>query len=434
MTPTLSEPAGPITSTERAPVLDALRGLALFGILVANLHAMAQWGAEGAPDPASLATAATDRAADFLHVMLVEGKFYSLFSLLFGIGFAVQLERAAARGEGVGRYVRRLLWLLAIGLVHLFAVYTGDILTLYALVGLLLVPLRRLPDRALLATAAVLLLVPVTTYALYWLAGIGVAAPFWALAGAYAASHVPDGMTQYDVWASGDWSLFFLERRVGAFYRMADLVDQMRPAKVLALFLVGLWVGRRRLYADLDRWTPLLRRVAFVGLGVGLPANALWAWLDTQDVLYGGPPDFAGSALGVVQTLGYAAGVAPLALGYAALFALAWRSAAGRRAAGWLAPAGRMALTNYLGQSLVMIALLFGAGLGLVGRLGPTLLWPIALAVVAAQAGLSAAWLARFRFGPAEWLWRSLTYGHAQPLTLATTALHPPDPVLPHAP
>ncbi len=432
MTPTLPEPAGPVTAAERVRLLDALRGLALFGILIANFHAMALWGADGAPDPASLPTAATDRAADFLHVMLVEGKFYSIFSLLFGIGFAVQLGRAAERGEGVGRYAHRLLVLLGIGLVHLVFVYTGDILALYALVGLLLVPLRRLPDRALLVSAAALLLVPVATYALYWLAGVGVADPFWVLADWHAAwVGIPEGVTRYDVWASGDWSLFFLERRLGAFYRMADLVDQMRPAKVLALFLVGLWVGRRKLFARLDEAAPLLRRVALAGLGIGLPANALVAWLDEQGVMFGGPPDFAGSGLGLVQVLAYAAGVAPLALGYAALFALAWQSAWGRRATGWLAPAGRMALTNYLGQSLVMIALFFGAGLGLAGRVGPTLLWPLALLVVVAQAALSAAWLAQFRFGPAEWLWRSLTYGRAQPMRVGPPAAPPAEPVSP---
>ena len=419
MTPTAPDAIYPasVLAAERAPVLDGLRGLALFGILVANLSAMALWGADGAPDPATLATAATDPAADFLHVMLVEGKFYSIFSLLFGIGVALQIERATDRGEGVGRVVRRLLVLLGIGLVHLVFVYTGDILALYAVVGLVLVALSRLPDRALLPAAGILLFVPVASYAGYWLAGVSVAGPLFALADANFARLFPSGdVSRYGVWASGDWRLFFLERLVGAPYRVADLVGQMRPAKVLALFLVGLWAGRRRLYARLDDAAPLLRRVAVAGLVVGLPANAALAWLDTQDVMYGGPPDFAGSALGLAQTTAYAVGVAPLALAYAAMFALAWRTVRGRNLLGRLAPAGRMALTNYLAQSVVMIALLFGAGLGLVGRLGPTLVWPLAACVVAVQAVLSAAWLARFRLGPAEWLWRSLTDGRARPM------------------
>lgn len=423
---TAGGPAAPVPTDERAAVLDVLRGLALFGILVANLHAMSLWGATGALDPRTLPTAALDPAADFLQVALVEGKFYSIFSLLFGIGFAIQLQRAAERGDGTGRYVRRLLVLLGVGVAHLLFVYTGDILALYALVGLLLVPLRRLSDRAVLLVAAALLLVPVARYALYWRGGIGVADPLWALADGYAASQVPERLSRYEVWASGDWRLFFLERRVGALFRAADLVEQMRPAKVLSMFLVGLWVGRRRLYARLDEARPLLRRVAFVGLGAGLPANVLMAWLDARDVMYGGPPDFAGSALGLVQTLTYAVGVAPLALGYAALAGLAWTHPARRRMLGWLAPAGRMALTNYLLQSLVMIGLFFGAGLGLAGRLGPTILWGIALAVVALQSAASAAWLARFRFGPAEWLWRVLTYGRWQPMRRAT-----PEP-MPH--
>jgi len=408
--------AAPVAPAERAAVLDALRGFALFGILVANFMVMARWGAEGAPDPASFPTAATDPTAHFLQVMLVEGKFYSIFSLLFGIGFAVQLQRAEERGQGNARYALRLLVLLAIGMMHLAFVYTGDILALYAVVGFLLIPLRRLPNRAVLWLAGALLIVPVAVYAAYWAWNWGIADPLWDLGEWNYLRLGPPELTGVELWRSGDWGLFLQQRQMAFMERVASLVEEMRPAKVLALFLVGLWVGRRRLYANLDEAAPLLRRVAAWGLAVGLSANALMAWLDGQGVLYGAPPDYAGTGLGLLQVTAYAVGVAPLGVAYAALFALAWGSARGRRAVGWLAPAGRMALTNYLAQSFIMIAVLFGAGLGLIGRIGPTVIWPLAFAIVVGQAALSAAWLTRFRFGPAEWLWRSLTYGRAQPM------------------
>lgn len=430
MNPTLTaEPAGPVTASERVAVLDALRGIALFGVCVANLIAvLSLYGVPGAPDPATLPTAATDPAAEFLMHVLVEGKFYSLFSLLFGIGFAVQLQRAEARGEGVSRYVRRLLVLFGIGLAHILLVWPGDILALYALVGLLLVLLRRLSDRALLVTAAVLLLVPVADYAAYWLTdgAWAPAEPFFDAAQRMGRARLrpllPGQGGAIAAALSEDWQVLFVRNQVGLIRRMGSLIEQVRPAKVLAMFLIGLWVGRRSLFRDLDAAAPLLRRVALVGLGVGLPLNVLLAWLMEQDVLYGPRPDFAASPLGLVQTLAYALGVAPLALGFAASFALAWRAPRGRRAGGLLAPAGRMALTNYLTQTVIAIALFYGVGLGLAGTVGPTLLWPLAAVIIAVQATTSAVWLRRFRFGPVEWLWRSLTYGRAQPMRLAPPA------------
>ena len=148
----LSSPT-PVAETDRAELLDALRGFALGGVCLANLFvSFSQWNEPGALPAAALATAATDPTAAFLIRALVDGKFYSLFSLLFGIGFAVQLQSATARGDVQLRTYRRRLWvLLGIGLVHLFFLWSGDILAFYALVGLLLVRLRHLSDRALCA-------------------------------------------------------------------------------------------------------------------------------------------------------------------------------------------------------------------------------------------------------------------------------------------
>jgi uncharacterized protein len=145
-------------------------------------------------------------------------------------------------------------------------------------------------------------------------------------------------------------------------------------------------------------------------LALGLVANAGWTWikLDLR-------PDFL-SWPGVAESAGYALGVAPLALAYAAGIALLWQRAWWQRRFATLAPVGRMALTNYLLQTVVAIALFYGIGFGWAGKVGPTLILVLVVVVFAAQVQLSALWLRHFRYGPAEWLWRSLTYGQRQPM------------------
>ncbi len=412
----LAAPAAPVAETDRAALLDALRGFALFGVCLANLFSgFSLWG-----DPQAVAltqgpTAATDPAFAFLIRAFVEGKFYSLFSLLFGIGFAVQLQSAEARGDtGLRTYRRRLWVLLGIGLFHLIVIWPGDILMFYALVGLLLIRLRRLPNRALLRWAAVLLLLPVPLWAVFWLGGgwqakvpLTLAAPFYAVG---ALLDAQAGIkSYYQLMTTPDWGLFAKAMRSGFFYRAGDLLFQWRMCKVLAMFLLGLWVGRQQLFRAPAAHRSLLRAVAGWGLGVGLPASVLNAYLD------GGGAYSAGQAPGLAFAALYALGVGPLALGYAATFALAWTHPAGQRLQQQLAPLGRMALTCYLSQSLIASALFLGIGLGWAGKVGPTLLVPLALAIITTQILACRWWLQRFQFGPAEWVWRSLSYGARQP-------------------
>jgi uncharacterized protein len=187
----------------------------------------------------------------------------------------------------------------------------------------------------------------------------------------------------------------------------------MRFTKVLGMFLVGLWIGRFALYAKLDQYRPLLRKTARLGLGVGLPVSALKAifsmWPDAPPTI-----EFAAETC-------YVVGTPTLALGYAAGFALMWESGK-ERLLDWAAPAGQMALTNYLMQTVLQSFIFYGWGLGLIAKLGLVFVFPLSLALFALQVAYSRWWLARFRFGPVEWLWRSLTYGRAQPMRWAAVA------------
>ncbi|HEX8691194.1 MAG TPA: DUF418 domain-containing protein [Longimicrobium sp.] len=408
----MMKPADP---TERVELLDALRGFALFGVCLANLFVFSYWDSPAAGG-LSRYDLPTDGAAAFLMHALVEGKFYSIFSLLFGLGFALQLQRAEARGgDGLPLFSRRVRVLMLIGLAHLLLLWYGDILLFYALMALVLVRMRHLDDGRALRRAAVCVFLPIVQYLPVIVSfALTPAIPFFAglfgLSKLYGVDVMHMSEAMFGMFTSGSVGDWFELSTLGVFFRYADLVFTGRPFKVLAMFLVGMVVGRRAMWAALDANAALLRRVALWGYAIGLPANLVWAAVrDPQSY-------FDGSWRGLLETALYAFAVAPLALALAATFALLWRRGAWMRLLRVFAPAGKMALTNYLSQTVLATLVFSGFGLGLAGHVGPTWLWVQAVATIALQTLFSRWWLARYRFGPMEWAWRSLTYRERQPL------------------
>lgn len=386
----------PVPRTERLKVLDALRSVALFGILLANIQYWSGWSL--ATDAQRLAWAGADVVMwqYRLHHLLVDGKFYTLFSLLFGIGFALQLQRLARNGgDGRRLYRRRMLVLLGIGLVHSFLVWDGDILTLYALLGLLLPTFQRCSGRTLVMTGlALVLVVPFVGKALFAALGWAPHQALYALsdnlAKALGADPAPGRILEWlqreDL--AGWWAWVVS----GPWYSWGLRLEVWRIPKVLGIMLIGMAAGRRLAAGTLLSDRRLLWRVLFAGLTVGLPASAVYAWM---------------------PGLGQASwpsmlGTMPLALAYAAGFALAWP-----RASKWLGnlvPAGRMALTNYLTHSVVGIVLFYGIGFGMVGRLPVWAIYLVAVALFSLQVVVSRWWLANHAQGPMEALWRRWTY------------------------
>jgi uncharacterized protein len=407
MTTSPAVDARPTTDSERLDILDSLRGFALGGIFLLNLAVFTGFVFMSPDMVANSPTAALDLPVVGLTMWLGYGKFYSLFSLLFGIGFSLQLAAAARRGDTRLRvFRRRLLALMAIGGVHLY-LWEGDILVLYSMIGFLLIPFRRVSDTALLRIAAALLLAPVALEALIVATGgaLDPGAPLLRAGDAVlVATGFPAGTAPFPLLRDAGWSEYLRFQLSGVFFRYADLLSSGRPFKVLAMFLVGLWVGRSGMLGDMTPWLPTLRRVRRWCFAVGLPAAA------AQVVLMVGGTS-ASPRLKVVEAGAYALGVAPLALAYASTFAILWQSDAWRARLARLAPAGRMALTNYLTHTAVSIVIFYGIGFGLMGRVGPVW-WPlIVVVVISAQVVFSRWWLTRFAFGPMEWLWRQATYG-----------------------
>jgi uncharacterized protein len=392
----------PVSSAERIEILDVLRGLAVGGILIGNM----QWfSGYGMMPPAIAAQGGlADQLTHFLVHFFVEGKFYSIFSFLFGFGFALQIARAGERGDTKATlFKRRLCWLLIIGLVHAYLLWAGDILSIYALMGFVLILFRRKTDGALLRWAFALMLIPILTYILLYIL-------FAAFVSPEAVASINAG--QAAMWNEGvkkvqqsgylqTISDFNLQYIVG---RYAGLILEMRLPKILAMFLLGFYAYRRGFFQNLSGHQPFIRRVLIYGLILGLVGNLAFAALAGKEAVI--PPTPAGMA-GVIS---YAFGVPALALGFIALIAALWQKAAWRKALALLAPVGRMALTNYLMQTVICVFIFYGYGFGQFGKVGALAATLIALAIFLFQILTSALWLKYFSYGPMEWIWRQLTY------------------------
>ncbi|MCB0766461.1 MAG: DUF418 domain-containing protein [Flavobacteriales bacterium] len=387
----------------RTELLDALRGFALFGVVWSNYAVLSYWLFMPHDAQAALNGSFLDAPLEAFHTVLIDGKFYSIFSMLFGIGFGFFLGKGS---DGLWRFYRRMLILLVIGWIHLRYLWAGDILFLYAVLGLVLPLFRKLSDRALLITAVALILSPIAIDAAVVMSN-GSFDPVtpvlrWheAREAALGSGTVPAMLAA----ANGGWrELMDADAHMWSF-RFLHLVEGNRPPKVLGLFLIGLWVARRRLFADIRSHAPLFKRLCFGGVLIGLPSSVLMWWAEGH---VGHPPEPAS----LLRAASYAFGVVPLAIAYASGFALLWINEGWRDRLVVLAPMGRMALTNYLMQTIIALTLFTGVGLGWGTRVSAWQFEALALAVFVVEVLWSRWWLARFHYGPFEWAWRSLTYG-----------------------
>lgn len=378
---------------DRIELLDALRGFALGGILLANMLYWAGWYFVSDAERAALASPRQIEIEHWVHAFLIDGKFYTIFSLLFGIGFALQLERLTKRGaDGVRIYRRRVLVLLGFGLIHVTLIWDGDILTLYALLGLLLPFFRKLPSRTLLVIALGLMLLPLIGLPLFQSLGWAPHEYFYGLSRRIAAQLAPDASGPLSILRREDIGGYFAWVLSGWPHAIGGRLENWRIPKVLGIMLVGMVLGRRLSAGTLldDRrlmWTTLV-----AGLAIGLPFTYAYArGVDLEQ-----------------QSIAAVIGTAPLAFAYAAAFVLAWPRA--KRVLGVLAAPGRMALTNYLSDSLLGIIIFYGIGFGLIGRLSPVGFYSVALMIFATQIIVSNWWLRHHAQGPMEALWRRLTY------------------------
>jgi uncharacterized protein len=373
----------PAMPSERIVALDVIRGFAMFGVLIAYC----MWSLGTLP---AEAYTPLDNALENIVAFAVDSKFYTILAFLFGLGFQLQLSRSDAADPDIVRlYRRRLLVLALIGLVHALLLRNGDILLPYALTGFLLIPFRCASDRTILVAALLILLVPFGAR-LLWQAS-GVAMPERPdLAGA-------GYLTENFAW-------------VRYWYATAIL---NWPGN-LTLFLFGFYAGRHALVSKVTADPVVARRI----LAAGLVGAAGFLFLRAR--IGAGVPDAGPSAIqGLAISLLFSFHAWSLAVAYMAMLLLAGRTRSGASFLRPLASVGRMALTNYLMQALMLVPICLA--FGLFDRFTPTIALTLAIAIfVLIQMPLSHFWLSRFDFGPAEWLWRWLTYGRVPTSEKAT--------------
>ena len=409
-----------MTATTAAPPrilsLDIVRGVAVMGILAMNIVGFSMPFAAYMNPLAYGTESAADFVAWLLSFIFVDGKMRGLFSFLFGASMLLVIERAEAKNESPAAvHFRRMTWLLLFGLLHLYLIWFGDILALYALVGIIAWLFRRKSARALVRTGIMLILLQLMIY------GTLAAGTFY-LQEAAAAPGAPAELTaqwqgmertfgvpspqaladQLALFRGSYWPIVEYRFDHYAFGPLKGL--GMLGAETLAYFLFGMAALKTGfLTGAWDR--RLYLRIALVGLAIAIPAYVLLAWALVSD----------GFSVPMLIAVVMAATVPfrpVMVLAYAALIILMARNG------GWLAErlaaAGRAAFSNYIGTSIVMTTLFYGYGLGLFGLLGRAELWLAVIGMWTVMLAWSKPWLDRFSYGPLEWLWRSLSRWEVQ--------------------
>lgn len=392
----------------RIEIIDALRGFALAGIVIC--HVVENYIA--GPNPEAFNEAVHQGLADnivdgFIGIFL-RGKFIALFSFLFGLSFFIQMDNGQKKGSYFGgTFLWRLLLLLAIGFVHsLF--YRGDILTVYAFLGIFLIPFYKVSNKWVLGIALILFF------------GLARFLIFYITGGEPMISEMsmdpndPKILTYYDTLKNGSlWDVFRTNAVEGHIDKTEFQLGTFgRGYFTFAFFLIGLYVGRsgffkrfkeeRKLTKKLLIYSSIALVLSFAGMA------AAFMSMGENFEMQSWPAMIGFTAMDISN--------AAMTLMYIALFVMAYRKVKGQQWLNGFAPYGRMALTNYVSQSIVFTFILFGWGLGMIGELRQLYTFLLALLFIALQVWLSKIWLKHFYYGPLEWIWRSLTFFKVMPL------------------
>ncbi|HWN37815.1 MAG TPA: DUF418 domain-containing protein [Gammaproteobacteria bacterium] len=401
--------AKPTELRERIFTLDAIRGFALLGIFIMNMPGFSASLFQGA-DGTHMWPEWWDRTAEVLRDVLFSGKFNSMFSMLFAIGFILLLERLEARDSqhATAIYLRRIGWLLVLGVIHACVFWTGDVLHMYALFGVALLALRRVPEKWLWALFVVSLLYPVAwgLYRLLTTSPEETQAMIALLAQWEASNNVAYGTGS------------FLAAAREHFREMVFLYTDPRPllnflagfyVQLFTTMVLGLILGRRHFFQNAASHIEGVKRVQWAALAIGVLTGAIYGYYEATVT-----DPLTPTALGATARLAYVLCRVATMTFYVATIVRAVQSVAWRRFLAPIATVGRMPLTNYLLQTLLATFIFYGWGLGFWGKVGPALQLLLAIAIYfIIQVPLSRWWLNRFTLGPMEYLWRVLTYGRA---------------------
>jgi uncharacterized protein len=400
--------ATPTRPGERIFTLDVIRGFALLGIFIMNMPGFSASFFQGA-DGTHLWPEWWDRTAEVLRDVLFSGKFNSMFSMLFAIGFILLLERLEARDPQHAKaiYLRRIGWLLVFGVVHACVFWTGDVLHMYAIFGILLLALRRVPEKWLWALFVASLLYPVGrgVYRVLTTTPEEVQALIALWAQWEASNNVAYG--------TGSFLAAAREHTREMVFVYSDPSNLQQAlgfyVQLFTTMVLGLILGRRHFFENSASQLGLVKRVQWSALGLGVVTGAIFGYYEATVT-----DPLTPTALSVTARVAYVLCRVATMTFYVATIVRAVHSVAWRERLVSIATVGRMPLTNYLLQTLLATFIFYGWGLGFWGKIGPGLQLVLAVAIYfVIQVPLSRWWLNRFTLGPMEYLWRVLTYGRA---------------------
>ncbi|WZP00802.1 DUF418 domain-containing protein [Isosphaeraceae bacterium EP7] len=428
-------PAEPVAPAGRLASVDVLRGVALLGILAMNIVDFA-WPNRVYSNPyAAPGAGPVDVGFWMFNHFVFDTKMMTLFSMLFGAGLVLMTDRAEGRGARLGRvYYRRVSWLLVIGLIHSYLIWAGDILVMYASCGFLLYPCRRWSPKTLLVvgTCLVLMAAPLV---------VGARGAFSYMKRTHervqAETKAGKTPTKWEKRVSDGWAKTLkgtkpsherfqkdiATHRGGYAGIVKERAEELISSQTFGFIFAGWWLAGGRMLLGMGlmklgvfsglRSNRFYTWMMVLGYGIGLPLMAIETAVSLRTGFFAGRPlDYITQG----WVLLYLVGSMPVVLGHVGLVMLIVRAGLLSGLTRRLAAVGRMALSNYLFDSILCTTLFYGYGLGLYGSVPRPYLMGLTLMIWAFQLTFSPVWLAHFRYGPAEWLWRSLTYWKPQPM------------------
>lgn len=387
----MAQELSPSIPTKRIALLDIFRGFALLGVFVVNIEYMSAsvihpdaftWMMEGT----------ANNITDWILVNFFNGKFFPIFSFLFGVGFGMQLNKMEEKGSFSGSFfMRRYFFLAMFGLVHILFIWGGDVLLLYSLAGFLVLVLRRVPVKWIMIMAFAILLFPfyghILGYVTNWYAGIG----YDIMAQPYDYDQIKEIYVNGNLWDR----MYFRLLEYTVYYRNAEYFPNL-----LFMIFCGYAAGRYKFYQKIPETLNKLSRLALIVALVVVLFRLVH-------------PTLVSSADGYFKILLDKINIlcnAGQAFLYLYIISFLYEKRILIKLIEPLAYAGRMSLTNYITQSLIGMILFSGAFFGLYGQLSIAYLVLISLVAYALMIAGSKYWTTKFRYGPLEYIWRELTY------------------------
>ena len=413
-TEVLKNIAAPVLLAERIALLDILRGFAIFGILLVNMQIFYQpiiLVQLGYADPVS----SVDIFSNAMIKLFFEGKFFMLFSILFGYGFYIFMNKTGKKDQPVTQlFLRRIFILFLFGVMHVIVFWAGDILLIYAVLGIALLLFRKISDKGILIWSIIFsLMAPIIMGSLALFAEVAMKVPAMALE--LQEELVETREMTIDlireanyVYSNGEFSEM-VEVRLKEYQLMLIGVISLYPT-ILGMFLIGYLAARRQLFKRIRLYHGFFRKMLILGAAIGIPSSIIYTYAG-----YKAPP-YIPDIYSFLSMLFHNIGGFFMCLFYVSAISLMYINGRFLRAGKILAPVGRMALTNYLMQTVICTTLFFSYGFGFFGKIGYLEGLIIALIIFASQIVFSTAWLKFFKYGPLEWIWRIMTYRIWQPI------------------